>query len=89
MDDKISQPISENGNPDREPDVQNIITPEQEKPNADQGIKHKKPVIALKPGIVVLAVVVLVELPQKTVHDKFVAEPGHEFHKKENTEKNQ
>jgi hypothetical protein len=43
--------------------LQNIILPQQEKPNAYNGIKYKKGIVALKPAVMVFAVVVFVQAP--------------------------
>jgi len=88
MNDEIGESISKNPQPHSQSDFQDIILPQKEKPDTDQGIENKKSVIPFKPGIVVFFMMVGMQVPQKTVHDKFVAEPCHEFHKQERQEKN-
>ncbi len=48
--------------------------------HADDCIKYEESVIPLKPGIVVLSVVICVEMPQEAMHNILVGKPGHEFH---------
>ena len=79
MNDEVGKAIGENSQPDSEPDFENSILPQQEKPDAYDCIDNKKRVVALKPGIVVLAVMVGVQGPEKTVHDVFVRKPGNPF----------
>jgi hypothetical protein len=58
-----------------------------DKGHAHHGIKNKKGVIPLEPGIVVFAMVVPVEGPQEAVHDILMRKPRHKFHKTEGSDK--
>jgi hypothetical protein len=86
---KIGKPIGENTQSNGKANLENIILPQQEKPDAYKGIEDKKGIVALKPGVVVLAVVVAVQVPQKAVHHVLMREPRHKFHDEESKHKNQ
>lgn len=58
--DKIGKAVAKNTDPDGDPNFKHIKPPQQEKPDTDHGIHYKEKVIAFKPRVVVLAVMVLV-----------------------------
>jgi hypothetical protein len=54
--------------------------PQIEKGHAHHGIENKKGVISFEPGVVILAVVIPVKDPKKSVHDILMCKPRHELH---------
>jgi hypothetical protein len=88
MNHKIGKAVGKYPEPNSKPNMEDIILPQQEEPDAYQRVKYEKSIVALKPGIVVLAVMVLMEVPQETMHDILVRKPGHKFHYGKGEEKN-
>lgn len=83
MHDEIGQAICEYSQTNGQANREDVILPQQEKTNADDRVEYKKGIISLKPRIMVFFMVIGVKHPQKAMHDVLVAEPCHEFHKKE------
>jgi len=63
--------------------VQYAHIPQQEEADTDNCIKDEEGIIALKPRVMVLAVVVFMQAPQETVHNVFMGEPRHKFNHEE------
>jgi hypothetical protein len=82
---KISDPVSQYPRPDGPP-LPKIGPGARPKENHTyNGEKNKKNIIALKPGSMVLFMVIPVQVPQKAVHNVLMCKPGHKFHKAEYT----
>ncbi len=86
---KVRNAVGQNTKTDGQSDVKDVVFPQQEESNANNGVKRKKTVVAFKPAIVVFFVVVGVQMPEESVHDVFVAKPSHEFHDAKSGYKNQ
>jgi hypothetical protein len=63
--------------------------PQQKKSDADHGVESEKPIIPLKPTVVIFLVMVGVQVPQKSVHDVFMTKPRHKFHDAKSRDENQ
>jgi hypothetical protein len=55
--------------------------PKQEETDTYYSIENKKSIISFKPRIMIFFVMVGMQAPKKTVHDVFMTEPSHKFHK--------
>ncbi len=86
---EIGCAIGHNSKADRPPIPEGSTMCQVEKCHTDHSVKNKKGVITLKPGIVILSVVVCMEMPQEAVHNILVGKPGHEFHEAKGGQENQ
>ena len=55
------------------------------KHDAGYGENHKENIVPLENSSVFRLVVIGVKIPHQTVHNILMSQPGHTFHKKENT----
>ncbi len=86
---KIGQTVCKNPQTNGKSRPKAKIAPTNKTPNANQSIKKKKIIVTFPPASVVFVVMVLVQIPQKTVHDVFMGKPGHEFHNAESYYENE
>jgi hypothetical protein len=86
---KVGKPIGENAQSYGKANFKYAVLPQQKKANTYKCIEDKKGVVALKPGIVVLAMMVAVQVPQKAMHHVLMRKPRHKFHDEKSEHKNQ
>jgi hypothetical protein len=60
---EVSQPVGEDAQTYSKANIKYTHIPQQEKPYADNRVKYKEGIVALKPRVVVLAMVVFVQAP--------------------------
>jgi hypothetical protein len=87
--DKIAQSVSKNPQSDEELVVKTSFCPEVKQQNTRYGKNHEKQIISLENMSVFRLVMVGMQIPQKSVHHKFVRTPCHAFHNQISSQKNQ
>jgi hypothetical protein len=65
-----------------------MLTPQIPAEHAHYRIENKEQVVTFEPAIVIFMMMILVETPQKTMHNIFVREPGIELHDQKSGQKN-
>jgi uncharacterized membrane protein len=77
---KITQSVSKNSQSNEKLVVKTSFCPKIKQQNTGYGKNHEKQIIALENMGVFGLVMVGMQIPQKTVHHKFVRAPSHAFH---------
>jgi hypothetical protein len=86
---KIAQSISKNPQSDKESVIETGFGTKVKQQNTWDSKNHEKQIIAFKNMGVFGLVVVGVQIPQESVHHKFVRAPSHAFHNQISDQKNQ
>jgi hypothetical protein len=85
---KISNTVCKNAQSQGQTRPEPVVLPQQKESDAYRCIKYEEQVVALPPTTMVLMMMVFMEFPQNTMHNKFMGKPGHTFHSRKSTEKN-
>jgi len=87
--DKITQAVSKNSQANEKSVIETGFCPKIKQEDAGNGKNHEKQIVALKNMGVFRLVMVFVQIPQKTVHHKFMSAPSPACHEKISGQKNQ
>ncbi len=87
MNKEVGHPIGHNAIPEGGPERIGPIAAKKDTEEAGDSKENGKSIVFLPPPLLIRSVVILMQAPQKAVHNVFVKGPCSKFHKKEGADK--